>query len=301
MGTYFVVETYCEHNPLQKQILNELDRLNQIFSTYIPESQISRFNEGDTERWVEVDIDFVTVVTEAQKISELTDGAFDPTVGPLVEEWGFGNRQRDSIPDPLVLAELAKNIGLQHVKVRTEPSSLLKSEPVSLDLSAIAKGFAVDKLSELVESLDCGNYMVDIGGEVSVRGINLSNRLWRIGIQHPLAKDSVLGYLTLSQGALASSGTYANRFLHSGVEYSHIIDPRTGWPIDHKLVSVSVFSDNAMQADGLATAMLVMGTQGALDLAEAHGLAVLLIERTHDDQVKLNATRAFKEKLVLQP
>lgn len=295
MGTYFKIETQCELDLHESAITQELDRLTRIFSTYLPDSTISKFNESKVGNWFPVEDDLVTVTEVAMNIYDDSGGAFDPSVGALIDMWGFGSGERNSIPSELSIEQGKQYIGFDSLSVRVDPPALHKAKPLSLDYSGIAKGYAVDQLAELIHVTGCPNFLIDVGGEVKVSGVNSAGSKWQIGIKSPLDERTVVGRVLLNNGAVASSGTYANRAFIEDNEYSHIIDSRTGRPVTHGLVAVTSVAESAISADAIATAMLVMGKDAALEMAERHELAVLLIEREGDEDLHTHATSKFKK------
>ncbi len=223
------------------------------------------------------------------------DGVFDVTVGPLVNLWGFGpQRGLDRIPEPQALAAARERVDYRLLALRDDPPALRKARPdLTIDLSAIAKGYGVDEIAGLLESVEVTDYLVDIGGELRARGVNDQGEVWRIGIEQPRADGrQVERIIGLRDTAMATSGDYRNFFEIDGRRYSHIIDPRTGWPVAHRLASVSVLHPSAMTADGWATGLLALGPESALALADREQLAVLLIVIS-DDGFETRATAAF--------
>ncbi|MEM1067683.1 MAG: FAD:protein FMN transferase [Planctomycetota bacterium] len=295
MGTKYTVKVFrpeamaVEPKDLQIQIDGLLRRINDQMSTYLDHSEISRFNQSSSLDWVEVSADFATVVQFALKVAEQSDGALDVTVGPLVNAWNFGPEPRDTEPpSESVLAELSEYVGFEKLSVRMDPPALKKSHPnVRVDLSSIAKGFAVDKVVALLDEQGAKNVFVEIGGEVRTAG-SKDGQWWKVGIQLPdAASDVVMIAHSLNTGsdgdqAMATSGDYRNYFESDGVRYSHTIDPATSRPITHSLASVSVVADSCMAADAWATALNVLGADRADALAKREGLSVLLINRSDD-------------------
>lgn len=289
MGTYFGVTCRCgadqmpagSGDDLETQIVEELARVNAEMSTYDPQSILSRFNDGPVDVWIEIPDPLLDVLQAARQLSVLSGGAFDVTVGPLVNVWGFGPEVVPEPPSDSELKELLSRVGYQHVQTRSHPPALLKDADVSIDLSAIAKGHGVDRLAELLLSAGCQDFLVDIGGEVRVRGRNPRGREWRIGVEvpDPSADGEVQRILRLTDRAVATSGDYRNFREVDGERLSHTIDPRSGRPVRHALASVTVVHPSAMWADGFATALNVLGPEAALALAGSQSLAVLLVIR----------------------
>ena len=217
------------------------------------------------------------------EVSRRTGGAFDPTVGPLVRLWNFGpgRHAMDQTPsDEAIDAALAK-VGYQKIETRLSPAAIKKADPqMELDLSGIAKGYAVDRVAELLNRLNVENYMVEVGGEVRTHGVNPDGQPWRIAIEKPDAEGrSIQQVIELADEAMATSGDYRNYFEVDGVRYSHLLDPTTGRPIRHRLASVSVRTPTCMEADALATGMIVLGPEKAEELAAKEGLDVTLLVR----------------------
>lgn len=288
MGTSFTVKAMMK-TPQSEEAKQKLDdkinallrEVNRQMSTYIKDSELSQFNRHRETDWFAISADFAYVAQKALDISDLTNGSLDMTVGPLVNLWGFGPDGRpNKIPDAETVATLQKNIGYKNIAVRQEPPAIRKEIPeIYCDLSAIAKGFGVDKVADYLESLDVENYMVEIGGEVRTRGRNPQGQDWHIGIESPDNPEGIQKILSIGRGAMATSGDYFNYFEIEGVRYSHTIDPRTGRPITHKLASVTVIDSLCTQADGLATAIDVMGPDAGLQFATERELAVFMVVR----------------------
>ena len=268
---------------VQQEIDAALARIDEQMSTWRDDSELSRFNASESTDWFEVSPALAVVVTESLRIAELSDGAFDPTVGPLVRLWSFGSKAGErKLPDPEQITAAQAHTGWQKVEVRIEPPALRKSDPlVELDLSAIAKGYGVDVVSARLVELGLANHLVEIGGEVRTRGQKADGTVWRAGIQRP---DSGFGILTaaveLADQSLATSGDYRNFFEINGQRYSHTIDPMTGRPIEHAVASVSAVADSCMTADALATAINVLGPERGIQLATSLKAETLLLLRT---------------------
>jgi thiamine biosynthesis lipoprotein len=273
-----------------------LTGINQTLSTYDPESELSRFNRMRTTDWVPASASLLAVLKAAREIGVQSDGAFDITVGPLVNLWGFGPEfHPDRIPLKADIAAARARSGPDKLTLRDTQPAIRKHRPdVFLDLSGIAKGYGVDRVAELMATYGIEHYMIEIGGEVRVRGLKERDTPWRIAIEKPLPGErSVQTMLALSDIALATSGNYRNFFELDGRRYSHTIDPATGWPVDHPLVSVTVLADTSMRADAWATAFQVLGPERGMALAEQLGLPVLfIVER--DGQFEERVCCAFQ-------
>jgi len=286
MGTGYSVRlphppSSLRRTEMESLAASEIETIEALMSTYRPESELSRFNDSQSTEWFEVSELTLAVVQAGQDISLQTDGAFDVTVGPLVELWGFGARPSTlQRPSQAELQLAGEAVGFQKLELRQNPPALRKLHPgVRVDLSAIAKGYAADRVCEALSRLGIVDYMVEIGGDLRVAGTNRKGEPWRIAVERPTpGEQSVLEVVEISDTAIATSGDYRNFFVQDGVMYSHTLDPRTASPITHQVASVSVRAGTAMLADGWATAMMVMGPAG-IDLADRLGLAVLMVER----------------------
>jgi thiamine biosynthesis lipoprotein len=285
MGTYYRISARCPTvglEQIQRSVERELDLVNAQMSTYLPDSELSRFNRTEPAVWMSVSGELVEVVDAATEISELSQGAFDVTVGPLIDLWGFGPDGAISAPPtPEAVMAARQRVGYRHLETRHSPTGLLKHRMLTVDLSAIAKGQGVDRLGGKLEDLDCTDFLVDIGGEVTGRGVNASGRTWRVGIEvpDPARYGAVQRVVVLDGVSVATSGDYRNFVDLDDGRYSHTIDPRTGRPVEHTLASVSVVHPSAMWADGLATALNVLGPEVGFELAEREGLAALFLIR----------------------
>jgi thiamine biosynthesis lipoprotein len=256
---------------LKAKIDRRLESINRVFSTYLKDSEISRFNALNRAGVkFAVSADFIQVMRVAGKIHRLSEGAWDGTVNPLVDLWGFGPTQRQpSKPPANQIKALMQNIGFEHIRI-VKPNFLVKNlAKVTLDLNSIAKGFAVDRVSGLLAAGGHKNYLVEIGGEIYAAGVRADGKNWRVGINRPqqyAAIDEVYRAVSIAKQAFATSGDYRNFFEIDGVRYSHVIDPRTGYPVSNGVVSVSIIADNCTLADGLATAVMVMGPEKGIQL-----------------------------------
>lgn len=264
---------------LKTKIDSVLAEVNNKMSTYQKDSELSLFNESSSTDWYLMSDDLFNVVKTARKISEETSSAYDISVGPIVNLWGFGPEARPiKMPTEKEILERRDYVGLSKYQLDDNSSKIKKAhKDLYIDLSSIAKGFGVDEVGRLLSSLSYTNYMVEVGGEVFVKGKNQSGTKWNIGISVPDGSNEIQRIVSISGNALATSGDYRNYFEENGVRYSHTIDARTGKPITHKLVSVSVISDDCMNADGWATALNVIGAEEGRKIAENNNMAVLFI------------------------
>jgi thiamine biosynthesis lipoprotein len=305
MGTTYTVKlkslpTGLTKTALQTEIDRRLEAVNNQMSTWRLESEISRFNQSESTEWFEVSPATVRVLREASRISELSDGAFDVTVSPLVSLWGFNrpNGEQGNVPTDEAIGAIKQQVGYELVTSREKKPALRKSHPqTTIDLSGIAKGYGVDVIADYLTETGMTAYMVEIGGEVRARGRKPDGSAWTIGIEKPTESGrALLQAVALIDRALATSGDYRNFFEQDGKRYSHTIDPRTGRPIEFRLASVSVVSESCMTADALATALMVLGPRDGYNLAEKHGWAVLMVVRT-DDGFEQKSTPEFQRIL----
>jgi thiamine biosynthesis lipoprotein len=317
MGTSFTVvlpnegsEDFevAELSRLQARVDAELSAVNAEMSTYLPDSELSRFNASGAGEPFEASEHLLEVVALAKRVSEQSGGAFDVSVGPLVAAWGFGAdpRERAELSDAEIDA-LREQVGDAKLELDLAAKTLRKaSAGLRIDLSAIAKGHGCDRVAALLEQAGHARYLVEIGGEVRARGSNPAGEPWRVGIERPLAGSGAAGeagregervvqaILRVRDVAVATSGDYRNYWEHEGVRYSHTIDPRTGRPVTHRLASVTVIHpESAALADAWATALDVLGPDEGLALAERQGLAAYFLVRT-DAGFEVRTSSAFE-------
>jgi thiamine biosynthesis lipoprotein len=307
MGTTYhikIVSGYFKSTSgLKAKIDNRLHAINQSMSTYIPESEISRFNAlQGTEEKMHVSQDFFQVLQAGKLLYSMTEGAWDGTVKPLVNLWGFGNTQNPyNVPEQERIGHMLNQIGFHHI-VLSEPGEIRKKRtPLSLDLGSIAKGYAVDQIATLIRSQGIDDFLVEIGGEVYAAGFRKDNGKWRVGVNQPFKGarlDALYGIVELQDKAMATSGDYRNYFDVDGKTYSHILDPRTGYPVANGVVSVSITAATCAFADGLATAMMVMGRGKGLALIETLvDVEAFIIVRNPEGMLETYASKGFKIKL----
>lgn len=280
MGTYVkVVYGGGCRGDIGQAVADELEEVENEMSPWRPNSAVSRFNAGAANQWVPVPPALAEVVSLALALSRESDGAFDPTLAPLVNLWGFGPQPRRAPPDAAEIEAALARVGHAGLEARLHPPALRKRSPfLALDLSAIGKGHAVDRVAALLERQGCGSYLVDIGGEARTLGRNPQGGAWRIGLEHPEGGPPVR-VLALSGEAVATSGDYRNFRMDGGRRLGHILDPRTGRPVEHGLASVTVVAASAAEADGLATLINVLGPQAGLRFVQRRNLAALLLTR----------------------
>lgn len=264
---------------LKNKIDSVLVEVNRQMSTYIPTSEISEFNSSLSTEWFSISKDFAYVVNQSIEIGKLTNNSLDITIGPVVNIWGFGPDQRPkTIPTDEEIFETKKLVGLDNIELDFDSSLIRKKiKRLKIDLSSTAKGFGVDKVFDYLKDLGYKNIMVEIGGEVRTSGLNHKNDKWKIGISEADHSGGINKVVELSNLSMATSGDYWNYFEENGIRYSHTIDPITGKPITHKLASVTVFDSTCVRADGLATALFVMGPEKGYQFAVDMELAVYQI------------------------
>ncbi|MDE2699099.1 MAG: FAD:protein FMN transferase [Gemmatimonadota bacterium] len=293
MGTTFQVkivqsEITLDVKVLSKEVSARLEEVNRQMSTYQDDSEITQFNRSPSTDWFAVSSDFAYVLHIAREISTWSDGAFDVTIGPLVNLWGFGpNAIPERVPPPDSIQAHRALVGYEKIHIDLSAPTIKKEIPeIYCDLSAIAKGFGVDRIASYLDSLGINHYFIEIGGELRTKGHNHLRQLWRIGIASPAGQGELQKALALDNISMATSGDYHNYFERDGIRYSHTIDPRTGRPITHALASVTVLHKSCAYADGLATAINVMGPEKGFAFAEKHNLVVFMIVRHGDGFVE---------------
>jgi thiamine biosynthesis lipoprotein len=262
---------------LQAGVDEQLDYINQLMSTYINDSELMQFNRTPVGQWVDLSEPLMAVLTISEEISQRSEGAFDVSVGPLVNLWGFGpNMQPERVPSDAALAAARARTGYRFLQL--DVTRARRKADIAVDLSAVAKGYGVDWIANFLIDRGFNDFMIEIGGEVRVVGHSPRNTPWRIAVEQPslLAGGARLA-LSIDNHAVATSGDYRNFFEIDGVRYSHTIDPKTGQPITHNLASVTVVAETAARADAWATALNVLGPERGMALANAQQLAVYMI------------------------
>ncbi|GLQ30307.1 FAD:protein FMN transferase [Litoribrevibacter albus] len=304
MGTtysvVYVTDGQVEEGVIHARIDQAINLVNDQMSTYKTDSNLSIFNQKPAGACYKFPPDTYKVLEMAMEISETTNGAFDVTIGPLVNLWGFGPDYSDHTkPSDESIQELkSTKVGFHNVILKGD-NLACKEKDVYVDLSAIAKGYAVDLVAENLDKLGITSYLVEIGGELKAKGIKPNKELWHIAIENPQAEmgRSVHKVLELKDSGIATSGDYRNYYEVDGKRFSHTIDPKSGYPIEHNLASISVLHDSVAYADAMATAMNVMGPDKAMALAEKLQLPVyLLVKEPHGFEVK--ATDSFIQYII---
>ena len=268
-GTLYTI-TYEHNEDLQPLIIEALQSVDASLSPFNNKSIISHINNNE---YFYVDSLFAEVFRNAEIIYAESHGAFDPTVAPLVNAWGFGFKQSSKITTSTI-DSLRSLVGLHRVTLNN--GVITKSDPrIMLDFSAIAKGYGSDRVAHVLDSCGIQNYMVEIGGEIVIKGHNKNGNPWGIGINKPIddslsTNQELQTVLRLTDCAIATSGNYRNYYYRDGIKYAHTIDPRTGYPVQHSLLSATVIAQNCMRADALATAFMVLGADSAIAYCERH-------------------------------
>lgn len=288
MGTtwsaQFVEAADTDVSGLRQELEAALEKVNAQMSTYREDSDISRFNQAATGESVALPPEFTVVLMAALELAQATDGAFDPTVGPLVNLWGFGpDGPRSEAPPEDELLAARERVGWQQLEFDMDGRRLTQPGQVYLDLSSIAKGFAADLLADVLEGRGIDRYLVSIGGDMRIRGDKPGGAPWRIAVERPdPGSRDIHTVIEPGEMAMATSGSYRNFFQDGEQAYSHTIDPRSGYPVPQDLVSVTVLHESAKMADGLATAITALGAGDGYRFAHEQGLNALLLISDND-------------------
>jgi FAD:protein FMN transferase len=268
-STYHLIYESPDGENLKPEIMKELQAFDSSMSVFSPTSVISRLNKNDTT--VKPDYHFIKIFNRAMEVSEKTDGAFDITVAPLVNAWGFGFKNEKNV-DSLLIDSLLQYVGYK--KVRLINNILVKDDPhIMIDANAIAPGYAADIIADFLEKKGCKNYMIEIGGEIRVKGINKNKTKWRVGIDKPIedptaANREIQDIIMVSNLGLATSGNYRKFYVKEGRKYSHTINPKTGHPVRHELLSATVLAHDGTAADAYATVCMVIGLEKSMEMCE---------------------------------
>jgi thiamine biosynthesis lipoprotein len=298
-GTYYSA-TYLQPEgiDLRDKIEARLHKFDLSLSIYDSTSIISRINRNEN---VETDSCFEIMFNIAREVSEKTEGAFDITVGPLVKAWGFafGNNDHNKMPD---IHKLLPYIGYK--KIRLENNKLLKESPeILIDANALAQGLSADVISQLLQNNGCEHYMIEIGGEIVCKGMNPKGKKWRIGIDKPIdgstrMQNTLQAVVSITNMAITTSGNYRKFYIKDGKKYAHTIDPKTGTPVQHNLLSATVIAPSCVMADAYATAFMVLGVEKSLKICESiQGMDCYLISVNKDGNYQISQTKGFKKYL----
>lgn len=303
MGTFYQVQVITADSEgipgLKEKVERRLTEINRSMSTYLPQSEISRFNRFEpTGVKFKISEDFYQVMQVAEKVYHLSDGAWDGTVNPLVDLWGFGSKGiKTVIPSSTEILRLRASVGFHHIEIRAPGYLVKKKAGISLDLSSIAKGYGVDAVAGVLRNQGFRDFLVEIGGEIFAAGVRRDGKRWRIGINTPrkdAAFNAVYKTVNLKDSAFATSGDYRNFFEVNGIRYSHVIDPTSGYPVSNGVVSVSIRAGDCTFADGLATAVMVMGQEKGLALINRlDGVEGLIVVEEPDGSLKDFFSKGF--------
>lgn len=280
----------------QTQVDSILETFNQSLSTYRPDSEISQFNKGHAVAFKLPY--FYPVLKKSEEVYKASGGAFDPTVGPLVNAWGFGTGKERKAPSQSRIDSLLQFVGFNHISF-DEQSVRKAKEGMYMDFNAIAPGYAADVLGDFLEKKGIQDYMIEIGGEVLCKGKNAEGKYWTIGINNPEYEqkggDALQAIVQLNNRALATSGNYRNYYEQDGKKYAHTIDPKTGFPVQHSLLSVSVFAQDCISADAYATVFMVIGWEKATEfLKKNNKLDAFFVYADENGKLKTYTTSGIK-------
>lgn len=281
MGTTYMIQVVHKQSIDLQKYHSILEQVNQSMSTYLDTSELSQLNRSDGSKVIPISAQLRQVLHTSLDVSKASNGAFDVTVGPLVNAWGFGPTHLTKSPSPKIINELRNKIGYQKISL-TDQGVHKKRSDLYIDLSAIAKGYAVDQVAAALTSDQLTRFWVEVGGEIRTQGTNADGDPWRVGVEQPnyTGGRSIHKIIPLSNMSIATSGDYRNQYLdQNGVLRSHTIDPRTGKPIEHNLASVSVLATEAMHADAWATTLNVLGPEEGMRVANERQLKVIMLVR----------------------
>lgn len=287
---------------LQTGIQGELNKVDLAMSTYKPNSELNQFNRAPLEEWVEVSAPLFEVLKISQEVAATSQGAFDVTLGGLVNLWSFGPEARpEKIPKTALLNERLAMTGYQYLELDARQSVARRLRNSSIDLSGVAKGYAVDKVAQWLREQGVDNFLINVSGEIIVAGERAAGQKWRIGVEVPDATQQAAQHIIpLANESVATSGDYRNFYEVDGRRMSHTLDPRTGWPVSHNLASVTVIHPSNAVADAWATAFMVLGTEASLSLANSEKIKVMLISRenqTLKTQMSISLQQALGSEL----
>lgn len=306
MGTSYQVKwdhrgVKAEPQAVASDIVGILTKINSLMSTYEQNSELSSFNNTEPGQWFSLSAETLEVFAIAEEVSQQSEGAFDITVGELVNLWGFGPDAKPvKLPKDDQISHKLRQVGYRNIAIDRIKARVLKKTPVFVDLSAVAKGFAVDKIADHLRGLGSPAFLVEVGGELRSFGKKPDGSDWRIAVEAPVVNDRIVhGVIKLVDMGLATSGDYRNFYEENGIRYSHTIDPRTGKPIRHRLASVTVVHPKAAYADAWATALMVLGEQQGYDLAVKNNIAALMLVKEEENFAE-RTTPAFNEASMLE-
>ncbi|MEC8166384.1 MAG: FAD:protein FMN transferase [Pseudomonadota bacterium] len=297
---YHGVDESVTEEKVKEALLESFSVVDDSMNHYLPSSTLSELNRLPAMEVMEVDWDFALVFNTALDIYYATDGAYDPSVSPLINLWGFGPEGVTKRPTDEEIAAVEPFVGLDEFAWDLSTRGFVKRDSkATLDFSSIAKGYAVDIAADSLDELGLEHFMLEVGGEIQVRGTSPRGDAWRLAVERPTpgSRGQIFTAIEVKDIGVATSGDYRNFFEDGGRRFSHLIDPRTGYPIEHDLVSATVVHPSTMIADAWATALMVVGTEEALRLADVYELAVFLISR-EDDQLVSSHNDAMTQWLM---
>lgn len=302
MNTYYRIKirTNKPNNLLHNSIKEELQRINAEMSVFDSMSELSQLNRDDSGAWIELSPRLSEVMRDSYKAYDESRGYFDPTVGKLVDLWGFGSAKNRKLPTAEEIKEALKSTGFNKLRYNEDFSKVQKTNADSyINLSALAKGYAVDQIAKLLSNMGYTDYIVEIGGEIKAKGNRGEKETgWNIAIAEPNTETAKNAYVVaLKNYAVATSGDYRNFFYYNDKRYSHTISPKDGYPVEHNLASVTVFNKSCMHADAMATAIMAMGEKKGLAFANNNNLAAVLFVREGDNQFKALISKNAKKLL----
>ena len=300
MGTTYTVKVVeaprsVTVHTVQRTIDEVLNLIDVSMSQYRSDSEVSRFNAARSTAWFPVSDDLARVVKKSQEVAAQSNGAFDITVGPLVNAWGFGSQRPDQSPSSSELQGISAYVGFQKLEVRAQPAAIRKQNAeLEIDVNGIAPGYAVDVLAAKFAHLGLKNFVIDIGGEVAARGHNAGGQPWRIAIERPTDQPAApFGFVSLQDAGVTTSGEYRHYYIKDGRRYSHTVDPRTFAPVQHDLAAVVVAGASTMDIDAWATALNVLGADAGFALARDRGIAAMFI-RERNGELSSTMTQQFR-------
>ncbi|NOX35644.1 MAG: FAD:protein FMN transferase [Deltaproteobacteria bacterium] len=305
MGTFYTIK-FISHKSESLSLWEEkvdtlLKEVNRKLSMFDAKSEISLFNKKATGKLVTISPEFYAVILTGKKLYRMTNGAWDASVKPLVDLWGFGTENStNKIPDPGKIAVALSKVGFNHIAIKGT-NAVQKTKPITLDFGSIAKGYGVDAVAKLFTSSGINDVLVEIGGELYASGKNRKGKYWSVGISKPdkiYINQGLYKIIRLDNKAIATSGNYRNFFEIKGKTFSHIIDPKTGFPVDNGIVSASVISQNCTFADGLATALMVMDLKKGIRLVNSLEDTECLIIQKKGQKLLNHASKNFGDLVV---
>jgi thiamine biosynthesis lipoprotein len=298
-STYSITYNSSKNINYKNDIENLLAKFDTSLSTYLPVSTISKINSNNSNS---TDFFFRTVFNKSQKIARETNGAFDITVAPIVNAWGFGFSEKENV-DSLLIDSLLHYVGYNKLQIINK--KLIKTNNnIMIDMNAIAQGYSVDVVADFLDKKNIDNYIVEIGGELKTKGVNYKKESWKVGLDKPLDNNNIPGenlqvIIKLNNKALATSGNYRKFYKKNGVKYSHTINPKTGYPVNHSLLSATVITKKCIDADGYATSFMVIGLEKSLDFLKKHPeLDAYFVYSDTEVNLKVKFTKVLKNSLI---